>query len=125
MSNWNRIDTPKALREKGVTLYVHNDTGRIFCQYGFTLKTCGRCGGCGYMAGFEHVENSKCFKCWGSGYSFTERALMARQYFITESKFAIRAARKAGQPDPRPDYAKFWKQGNVKVEADLAEAMGA
>lgn len=35
----------------------------------FILPNCDKCKGRGHISQYKHIQNGKCFKCWGKGYT--------------------------------------------------------
>lgn len=97
---------------QGWVVSMHNETLRCMDRFGFTVQTCGKCGGVGYLAGFEFSDGARCWGCNGNGYKYGRRVLPVVQQFNTDHKFKQEL-----------DIAAAWNKAGVKIEADVAELM--
>lgn len=73
--------------------------------------TCPKCTGCGYLPGFRHIDNGRCFRCAGNG-----------TILVDADKAA--SMEKAIGPAPLPPTAEIPGLGRVDVYADRIEVPG-
>lgn len=97
-----------------IAVYAHDETGRHMDAHGFTVTTCGKCGGYGSLAGYEFSDGARCWRCSKRGYYYTPKVAEARSAFVADLK-----ARRA------TDIVAYWKASRSKVEADVAEKVSA
>lgn len=81
---------------------------------------CPKCGGSGYIRGYEHVENGVCFKCGGSGkfaHTWVERT---PEY---EEKLRLRRLAKMKKEAPAQN-SKFFKANGLSEDGVTWIAVG-
>ena len=73
----------------------------------YTDTRCPKCGGTGYIPGYEHVEGGVCFRCGGSGRS--SRSVIVRTYEYNQKLISARlekARKTAGERNAK--WLKSW-----------------
>jgi hypothetical protein len=80
--------------------------------HGFTVTCCGKCGGHGYLAGYEFSDGARCWKCGARGYYYADRVMAARSTFLADLK--------GGKAT---DIDIYWKAARSKIEDDVAEKL--
>lgn len=84
------------------------------------VDACPRCGGTGYLAGFGHVENGRCFKCGGTGYMPHE--YIEKSEDRIERDKAMNKAKLIAQSDERND--KFYKNNGFNKDGKTYVVLG-
>jgi hypothetical protein len=97
-----------------IAVYAHDESGRCMDAHGFTMTTCGKCGGYGYLSGYEFSDGARCWRCNARGYYYTPKVEEARAAFLADLK--------AKRPT---DIAAYWKAARSKVESDVADKIKA
>lgn len=77
-------------------------------------RCCGRCGGTGYLLGFQHVDNGRCFECGGSGGHHTKTV---RQILNNAKARDRRAAKRQAEIDKHHAEVLQWRADNSELIA--------
>jgi|GEM_PF-4893699 len=90
------------------------------------MKLCGKCGGTGYLPGYEMIDGARCWGCMRRGYAPGVRMRSTKELDAKESADARRAAQQDAERRARieraaEDYAARAEERRVLEEAQAAE----